>query len=373
MLANFVQESANNPGTSATVTLTGAGTGRRTFVSSFANGSSVYYFLDDGTQAEWGSGVISHGPPATLSRTTVISNTSGTSARLNFSGVVRVYCALPAERYVFTDSTGALQGTTVAALRAAIGATTTGSAVLAAVDQAAARTAIGAFSSTMSTNRLLGRTTASSGAVEEISVGTGLSLSGGTLSAFAQPQLREQLFTSGGSWTAPTGVTRAQVVVIGAGGGGGGSQPGVPNDGAQGGRGGIAVGNVTVVPGTAYTITVGTAGTGGATNTNGTGGGTSSFGALMSATGGGAGLFTGVPGADGTGSSGTTRNTNISVTIASPFGGSITSRGAGTGNTPVVWTISATTAPGVSGAGGIVGGAASAAGVNGLVYVQWVG
>lgn len=36
---------------------------------------------------------------------------------------------------------------------------------------------------TMATSRLLGRTTASSGAVEELSVGTGLTLSGGTLSA----------------------------------------------------------------------------------------------------------------------------------------------------------------------------------------------
>lgn len=35
----------------------------------------------------------------------------------------------------------------------------------------------------MATSRLLGRTTASTGAIEEISVGTGLSLSGGTLSA----------------------------------------------------------------------------------------------------------------------------------------------------------------------------------------------
>lgn len=36
---------------------------------------------------------------------------------------------------------------------------------------------------TMSTNRLLGRTTASSGAIEEISIGTNLTLSGGTLNA----------------------------------------------------------------------------------------------------------------------------------------------------------------------------------------------
>lgn len=36
---------------------------------------------------------------------------------------------------------------------------------------------------TMATNRLLGRTTASSGAIEEITVGSGLSLSGGSLTA----------------------------------------------------------------------------------------------------------------------------------------------------------------------------------------------
>ena len=37
----------------------------------------------------------------------------------------------------------------------------------------------------MATSRLLGRTTASTGAIEEISVGSGLSLSGGSLSATA--------------------------------------------------------------------------------------------------------------------------------------------------------------------------------------------
>jgi hypothetical protein len=41
-------------------------------------------------------------------------------------------------------------------------------------------TAIGAQ---MNTNKLLGRSTASTGAIEEISIGSGLSLTGGTLSA----------------------------------------------------------------------------------------------------------------------------------------------------------------------------------------------
>lgn len=53
--------------------------------------------------------------------------------------------------------------------------------VLAAADAAAARTAIGALSKTMNTNRLLGRTTASAGDVEEITPSGGLALSAGNL------------------------------------------------------------------------------------------------------------------------------------------------------------------------------------------------
>lgn len=40
---------------------------------------------------------------------------------------------------------------------------------------------------TMGTGKLLGRSTASTGAIEEITVGSGLSLSGGTLSATGGP------------------------------------------------------------------------------------------------------------------------------------------------------------------------------------------
>ena len=46
----------------------------------------------------------------------------------------------------------------------------------------------------MSTNRLLGRTTAGSGDIEEISIGSGLNMSGGQLTATAQPTGYEQHF-----------------------------------------------------------------------------------------------------------------------------------------------------------------------------------
>lgn len=373
MLANFVQETANAPGTAATVNLGGAAAGRLPFIPTFASGSAVFYGMDDGTLAEMGIGTVTAGSPNTLARTTVLWNSAGTTARMNFLGPVRVYNAVPAEQAIFLRSDGTVQN-----------ATATGSALFRAADAAAARTAIGAGTVqtgaltasglTMATARLLGRTTASSGAVEEISVGTGLSLTNGALALSSQPQLREQLFTSSGTWTAPAGVTRAQVVVIGGGGGGAGYDFGAAQDGGTGGFGGLASGNVIVVAGTAYTITVGAGGTGGATNANGTAGGTSSFGALMSATGGGGGSLGG-NGSFGSGSSGTTRNTNITVTTISPFGGSLNPRPAGSGGAAVTWAINSAGAPGVPGGGGLGTGASvlSAGGVGGLVYVQWVG
>jgi hypothetical protein len=51
----------------------------------------------------------------------------------------------------------------------------------------------------MSTNKLIGRSTAGTGVMEEITVGTGLSLSGGTLNATAQTVGFEQNFLLMGS------------------------------------------------------------------------------------------------------------------------------------------------------------------------------
>jgi hypothetical protein len=77
------------------------------------------------------------------------------------------------------------------------------------------------------------------------------------------------LFTTTTTWTAPAGVTKAKATVIGAGGGsGGGRTVTIITSGGMGGCGGVAIGYITVTPGNAYTITIGTGGTGGA-NYNG--------------------------------------------------------------------------------------------------------
>lgn len=102
-LADYVVETASNPGT-GTVSLAGAPTGRRSFMAALGAGAA-YYYITDGVQAEWGSGTVSAGTPNTLSRDTVLGNTAGTTAKLNFTGTVTVYNALPAARSLYLDAT----------------------------------------------------------------------------------------------------------------------------------------------------------------------------------------------------------------------------------------------------------------------------
>lgn len=79
--------------------------------------------------------------------------------------------------------------TTAALARAALGSTTVGDAVFIAASAAAARSAMSAAGSgavtgsglTQTTARMLGRTTAATGAIEELTVGAGLSLAAGAL------------------------------------------------------------------------------------------------------------------------------------------------------------------------------------------------
>lgn len=77
----------------------------------------------------------------------------------------------------------------------------------------------------------------------------------------------EAIFTASGSWTAPVGVTSVCVVLVGGGGAGAGYNPVIHPDysraghGEGGGGGGLAYkNNITVSPGSTYTITVGAGG-----------------------------------------------------------------------------------------------------------------
>jgi hypothetical protein len=92
-------------------------------------------------------------------------------------------------------------------------------------------------------------------------------------------------YINNGVFTVPEGVYFIRVRLWGGGAGGGGVGPN--GAGGGGGGGGYAEGIVAVVPGQTYTITIGQGGGGGAAGGgNGGNGGTTSFGALLSATGG---------------------------------------------------------------------------------------
>lgn len=101
-LANYVQESCNNPGT-GTFALAGAATGRRSFAQAFSTGASVFYFADDGTQYECGIGTFTAGSPNHLARTTILETSSGGTSALNFTGTIRVFCEQPASALMSKD------------------------------------------------------------------------------------------------------------------------------------------------------------------------------------------------------------------------------------------------------------------------------
>lgn len=224
-----------------------------------------------------------------------------------------------------------------------------------AADAATARANLGTATSgavtasglTMATSRLLGRTTAGAGAIEEISVGSGLSLTGGTLaSTVSVPAPNRQVFTSSGTWTKPSGYSADTPVIIEVWGGGGGGS----SNASGGGGGGGAYSQVIVNMGSLGATETITVGTGGATGFNGVTGGTSSFGSLLSAFGGAGGLDSG----NGGGGGGGALSSGSSTTGGRPAGGDAvtildSSFGGGSGGT-------STNAAGWSGYGGGGGG-----------------
>lgn len=106
MLAAFVKETATAPGTNTTFNLGGASAPFLAFASVFSTGATVFYFMQDSSQAEWGYGTLTTGSPDTLARTTVTGNTSGTTSKLNFAGATAVYITVPPEHQLYLNTAG---------------------------------------------------------------------------------------------------------------------------------------------------------------------------------------------------------------------------------------------------------------------------
>jgi len=98
------------------------------------------------------------------------------------------------------------------------------------------------------------------------------------------------------NWTAPTGVTQVEVLVVGGGGAGGGGT------GGGGGAGGLIYNSAFVVtPGNSYTVTVGAGGSPGVSTASGGNGNNSVFGTLTAIGGGGGGGANALGGTGGSG------------------------------------------------------------------------
>ena len=219
-------------------------------------------------------------------------------------------------------------------------------------------------------------------------------------------------FTAAGTFTPPAGVTRVYGIVFAAGGGGGGGHarslrplPKAPlrpvrRTGGSGGLGGLSAGFATVVPGTDYSVSVGTGGARGATAAGGSDGGDSSF-AGLSATGGtgggGASVATtwqgahanGAAGAIGTGSGGNyasaidatgpvrdfllprAQDTAVVDALFALFETVRALRRARDGSAAEAWSVDGAYWPGAGGAGGHGNGNNASGGSGGGVFIAY--
>lgn len=186
-------------------------------------------------------------------------------------------------------------------------------------------------------------------------------------------QTTVQVFTSNGTYTAPSGLKVANVYVFGAGGGGGSgaraAAGAATGGGSGGGGGGFAYGTFSGTQvGASQSITVGTGGAGGAAQTsdstagnNGSQGGTSTFGSLLFAGGGGGGAGgqlaanSGGGGAGGSSTSGTSGSggTGGTGSFSIGNGGSGT---VGSNNTSLVGNGSGGAGSPAAGTVGLAGG-----------------
>jgi len=106
VLKDRVVENASAPGT-GTVTLLGAVTGYQSFAT-IGDGNTTFYTIADVGGNNWEVGIGTYtSSGTTLSRDTVISNSLGTTAKINFSsGTQTVFVTYPAEQSVNLDASG---------------------------------------------------------------------------------------------------------------------------------------------------------------------------------------------------------------------------------------------------------------------------
>lgn len=179
----------------------------------------------------------------------------------------------------------------------------------------------------LAASQLLGR--GSSGNVTAIALGTGITMSGDTLSVSGASDV--QTFTGSGTWTKPAGASANSLVIVQAWAGGGSGGSGTAGNAAGGGGGGSChiVHLLASQCGSTETVTIGAGGIAVATNNQGNVGGNTTFGTLVTAYGGGGGDFSGSSGGGGGGGGVMSAGVSGSKVGGNPQGGSAGSSSAG--------------------------------------------
>ena len=107
VLNDRVKETSTTAGT-GTLDLAGAVTGFRSFVDGIGDTNHTYYAIYETGTNRWetGLGTVTDAGTDTLSRDTVISNSSGNTSKIVFAGTLDVFCTMPAAKTVYLDNNG---------------------------------------------------------------------------------------------------------------------------------------------------------------------------------------------------------------------------------------------------------------------------
>ena len=165
VIKDRVKETTTTTGT-GTYTLGGAVTGFETFTANLSNADTTYYACTDNTDFEVGLGTFTSSG-TTLARTTILASSNSNNAVDWSSGTRTIFMTYPADKAVFQDASGNINGTFVGNITGNVTGNTSGTAA----------TVTGAAQTNITSVGTLSSLTTSG----DISVGDDLTVNGGQI------------------------------------------------------------------------------------------------------------------------------------------------------------------------------------------------